>query len=97
MSRLRQQILILYLKNSSLESQTVGWSLFDGAARPDKLQMQTGDSYEPPYPSVLAAMQDGWMVMQFPTLPKFETGHEHETGHLPYEYILERRVDLDDL
>lgn len=97
MSRLRQQILILHLASSSLESQTVAWAFFDGAARPDQRQMQSGDTEEPPYPSVLAAMQDGWFVIQLPTLPVYLPGHEHETGHLPYEYVLERKVDLDNL
>src|SRR4051812_43483653 len=97
MSRLRQQILILHLATSSLESKTVAWALFDGAAQPDQRQMQSGDTEEPPYGSVLAAMQDGWFVIQAPTLPIYIPGHEHETGHLPYEYMLERKVDLDNL
>jgi hypothetical protein len=44
----------------------------------------------------LAAMQDGWHVIQLPTLPIYQAGHEHESGHLPYEYVLERKVDLDN-
>jgi len=95
MSKLRQQILILHLATSSLESNTVAWAVFDGAASADKRQMQSGDSDEPPYSSVLAAMRDGWNVIQLPVLPTFVTGHEHENGNLPYEYVLERKVDLD--
>jgi hypothetical protein len=95
-SKLRQQILILHLATSSLESKTVAWAFFDGAAGADKRQMQAGDSDEPPYGSVLAAMQDGWHVIQLPTLPIYQAGHEHESGHLPYEYVLERKVDLDN-
>lgn len=97
MSKFRQQILVLHLATSSLESQTVAWAFFDGAAGADARQMQSGDTDEPPYRSVLAAMQDGWRVFQFPTLPVYLPGHEHETGHLPYEYVLERIVDLDNL
>jgi len=59
-------------------------------------QMQSGDQSEPPYRSVLDAMRDGWFVLQVPTLPYFVAGREHETGHLPYEYVLERTVTLDD-
>jgi hypothetical protein len=58
--------------------------------------MQSGDQEKPPYRSVLAAMRDGWFVMQLPTLPTYARGHEHEVGHLPYEYILERRVRIDE-
>lgn len=96
MSQTRQQILILHLANSNLESKTVAWALYDGAAPADKLQMNSGDSTEPLYESVLAAMRAGWNVIQLPTLPVYIPGHEHETGHLPYEYVLERKVNIDE-
>ena len=67
----------------------------DGAAPEDQQQMQSGDQETPPYRSVLAAMRDGWFVIQIPALPRFFRGHEHETGHLPYEYVLERRVAIN--
>ena len=97
MAQLRQQLLILNPGNSSPESGIVAWAFYDGAANPEKPQMQSGDSNEPPYRSVLAAMQDGWRVMQVPAMPHFETGREFDTGHLPYEYVLERMVDIDNL
>ena len=93
---LRQQILILHLANPDLESQTVAWALYDGALPADKKQMQTGDQQEPPYKSVLHAMRDGWFVMQLPQLPYFIHGLEHETAHLPYEFVLERRVEINE-
>ena len=95
MSKLRQQILILHLSNSELDSQTVAWALYDGAAASaDKIQMQSGDQDKPPYRSVLDAMRDGWFVLQVPTLPYYVRGHDHEVGHLPYEYVLERKVEI---
>lgn len=96
MSTQRQQILVLCLASPDLASATVAWSLYDGALPRDAMQMQTGDGSEPPYPSVVAAMQDGWRVMQFPSLPAYVHGHEHDTGHLPYEYVLERMVSIGD-
>jgi hypothetical protein len=89
---LRQQILILHLAHPDLDAATIAWALYDGAKPEGALQMQTGDEDTPPYKSVLAAMRDGWFVMQLPTMPTFHRGEEHETGHLPYEYVLERRV-----
>ena len=94
MSKQRQQILILHLTSPDLASRTIAWALYDGAASSDQKQMQSGDSDEPPYHSVLAAMRDGWNVLQVPALPYFAYGHEHETGHLPYEYVLERKVEV---
>jgi hypothetical protein len=91
---LRQQILILHLASPDLAARTIAWALYDGAAPADGRQMQSGDSDEPPYSSVLDAMRDGWFVLQVPPLPVFARGREHETGHLPYEYVLERKVEM---
>jgi hypothetical protein len=96
MSNLRQQILIMHLSNPELNSNTVAWALYDGALQKGKQQMNSGDEEKPPYPSVLEAMQDGWFVIQLPTLPYYIRGEEHEVGHLPYEYILERRVTVHE-
>ncbi|MCQ6563217.1 hypothetical protein [Paenibacillus mendelii] len=96
MSKTRQQILILHLADSSLESHTVAWALYDGAKSKDELQMNTGDSQTPPYRSVLDAMRDGWNVLQLPTMPVYRSGFEHELGALPYEYVLERKVTIDE-
>lgn len=96
MSTVRQQILILHLANSDLASRTVAWALYDGASHTGARQMQSGDEDEPPYASVLEAMRDGWNVLQLPTLPTYLPGHEHETGHLPYEHALERKVSIDE-
>lgn len=95
MQQERQQILILCLSDSDLASKTVAWSVYDGSRPPGDVQMQTGDETEPPYASVLTAMQDGWRVIQLPSLPSYARGHEHETGHLPYECVLERMVTID--
>lgn len=93
MSKLRQQILILHLSQPELDSETIAWALYDGAKAEEQLQMQSGDEEKPPYRSVLAAMRDGWFVIQIPSLPYFIRGQEHEVGHLPYEYVLERKVE----
>ncbi len=91
----RQQILILHLEQPDLNSKTVAWALYDGSKPMRALQMQTGDSNVPPYESVLDAMRDGWNVIQLPTMPVFLSGHEWEQGHLPYEYVLERKVTVE--
>ncbi|GCE16022.1 hypothetical protein [Tengunoibacter tsumagoiensis] len=96
MSKLRQQILILHLKSSDLASKTIAWACYDGALSASERQMQSGDSVTPPYSSVLEAMQDGWFVIQLPALPTYLPGHEHETNNLPYEYVLERKVEINE-
>ena len=85
----RQQILILCLATPDLGSPVLAWSFYDGTGRATGM---SGDSETPPFPSVLAAMKEGWRVIQFPMLLPRPAGHEHETSHLRFEYVLERLV-----
>lgn len=94
MSNVRQQLLILHLALPDLNSKTVAWALYDGSLPAGEIQMNAGDQMEPPYESVVAAMQDGWFVIQIPPLPTYFRGSEHENGHLPFEYVLERKVTI---
>jgi hypothetical protein len=96
MSSTRQKILILHSSAPDLESRTVAWALYDSTIPKGQLQMNTGDSNEPLYDSVLDAMRDGWNIIQLPTMPVFRSGFEHEQGHLPYEYVLERKVTIHE-
>ena len=52
-----------------------------------------GDASQPPYDSVLAAMKDGWRVIQVPSLQTAPAGQEHETAFLRFEYVLEKLVE----
>ena len=52
-----------------------------------------GDADEPPYSSVLAAMRDGWRVIQLPQLRAAAAGAEHATAFLEYEFVLEKMVE----
>ena len=96
MSQVRQQILVLYLSESSLDSGTVAWSKYDGATSKGDPQMESGDSDTPPYASVLDAMRDGWFVIQISPMPVYQSGYEHELGYLPYEFVLERKVTIHE-
>ena len=90
MAELRQQILVLYLHNPDLASQVRAWTIYDGTGRQ---QHTTGDSTKPPYPTALAAMRDGWRVIQFPQQFPAYPGTEYTTAFLKYEYILEKMVE----
>jgi hypothetical protein len=87
---LQQQLLVLYAANSSPDSPIGAWSLFDGTGREKHM---AGDADQPPYPSVLAAMRDGWRVIQMPQLRAPARGAEHDTDFLPYEFVLEKMVE----
>lgn len=42
---MRQQVLILFLANSALDAEVIGWSSYDGTGR---TRPTTGDGDEPP-------------------------------------------------
>ena len=75
----RQQLLVLCLHTADLESRVVAWSFYDGTGRELRT---TGDSDEPPFDSVLAAIRAGWRVVQFPQQYPAYPGMEYNTSYL---------------
>ncbi|MEV0174157.1 hypothetical protein AB0I00_23935 [Streptomyces sp. NPDC050803] len=92
-SAVRQQVLVLYLGTSALDSWVVGWSLYDGTGRTSPT---TGDSDEPPYETGLAALCDGWRLIQAAQLIPPSPGHEYDVSFLKHEFFFEKLVDLGD-
>jgi hypothetical protein len=87
---MRQQILYLWLAEGALDTETVGWAFHDGAAGkgpgvPDA---------DPPYRTGLAALEEGWCLIQSPAPYPLHPGAEHEVSYLANEFIFERRVDV---
>ncbi|KOV83184.1 hypothetical protein [Nocardia sp. NRRL S-836] len=83
----RQQVLVLYLSTSALDSHVVGWARYDGtgASRPT-----TGDSDEPPYPDGVAALRDGWRLFQAAQLLPPHPGGEYDVSFLKHEFFFEK-------
>ena len=92
MSKLRQQVLVLYLADSALDSTVVGWTLYDGTGRALPV---TGDDNTPPYETGLDALKDGWRAIQFPLLIPPYPGTEYATSFLKHEFIFERMEEID--
>jgi len=90
MPHMRQQVLVLYLETSALDSEVIGWSQYDGTAR--HLHM-AGDSEEPPYATGLDALCDGWRLFQASPLLPHGSGDEFRTGYLKYEFFFEKLVN----
>jgi hypothetical protein len=92
----RQRILILYLANSCLASETCAWAEYDGTGLHPYADTigQDGSDPQPPYASALAAMKDGWRVIRFPAEQWLTTDTAGRTGPLPYEFILEKIEDV---
>ncbi len=89
-SPLRQQVLVLYLQTSALDSDVIGWSEYDGTGTDVHM---AGDSDEPPYDSGLDALRDGWRLFQASQLQPHAPGDEFRTGYLKYEFFFEKLVE----
>ncbi|MDT0318501.1 hypothetical protein [Streptomyces millisiae] len=89
----RQQVLVLYLGSSALDSDVVGWARYDGTGRTSPT---TGDSEEPPYATGVAALRDGWRLFQAAQLIPPYPGHEYDVSFLKHEFFFEKLVDLRD-
>lgn len=89
----RQKVLVLYLRNSALDSGVVSWALWDGtgATRP-----MPGDGDAPPYATGLDALRDGWRLLQMAPLAQPAPGGEFTTGYQKYEFVFERLVETTD-
>lgn len=88
----RQNLLLLYLADSALDAPVVAWSSYDGTGVTETM---AGDSDEPPYKSGLAALRDGWRLIQMSQLTPHAPGSEFTTSYLKYEFIFEQLVDVN--
>ncbi|SDD54161.1 hypothetical protein [Auraticoccus monumenti] len=87
---LRQQVLVLYLSSSALDSNVTGWTRYDGTGRS---RPTMGDSDQPPYATGLDALLDGWRLIQMSQLLPHPRGEEYEVSYLPFEFLFEKIVD----
>lgn len=85
----RQQVLILYLANSALDSRVVSWAMYDGTGQHEHLP---GDSGVPPYATGLAALRDGWRLLQMSELHPPAPGREFTVSYQRYEFLFEKLV-----
>ena len=81
----RQQVLYLYSKSTNMRSPVASWALYD----PTRPQQPVLPSAEPPYESVLAAVADGWRVVQFP-IAKLYDYEGQDNDYLGFEFVLEK-------
>ncbi len=86
----KQQVLVLYLKSSALDSEVAGWAVYDGTG---KTHHMAGEAEEPPYKSGVSALRDGWRLIQASPLVPEAPGNEFRTGYLKYEFFFEKLAD----
>ena len=86
----RQQVLYLWLAEGALDTNTIAWAFHDGT-RGEGPPIAEG---EPPYVNGVAALEDGWFLIQSPAPYLLHPGAEHGTSYLPNEFVFERRVEV---
>ena len=84
----RQQILYLWANGSALDSGTIGGAFHDGTEGDGPAIPTTS----PPYATGVAALRDGWMLLQSSPLVPPGPGEEHRNSYLEYEFVFERRI-----
>jgi len=89
----RQQVMVLYLGSSALDSPVIAWSHYDGTG---KNHHMAGDSEEVPYHSGLDALLAGWRLIQASPLVSHVSGDEFRTDYLKYEFFFEKWLDCDE-
>ena len=88
-SALRQQVLVLYLANSSLDSEVLGWAIYDGAGHASS---QTRHHPVRPFGTGLAALRAGWRLLCASPLIPAAPGAEYATSFQKFEFFFERLV-----
>jgi hypothetical protein len=86
---MRQQVMVLYLTDSALDSAVIGWSHYDGTGAQEHM---AGDADTPPYRTGLEALRDGWRLFQASQLVPHAPGAEFRTDYLKYEFFFEKLV-----
>lgn len=88
---MRQKVLVLYLANSALDSPVVGWAQYDGTGETFHM---AGDADRPPYKTGLAALRDGWRLLQASQLLPHARGEEFDLAYLKYEFYFEKMCEV---
>lgn len=88
----RQQVMVLYLASSALDTRVIAWSFYDGTGQK---RYMAGDNDEPPFRTGLDALQDGWRLIQANPLVSHVSGDEFRTDYLKYEFFFEKMVNVD--
>ena len=91
--RMRQQVMVLYTATSALDTHVVAWAFYDGTG---KTRHMSGDNDDVPYATGLAALEDGWRLIQASPLVSHTSGDEFRTDYLKYEFFFEKLVKIDE-
>ena len=96
--------MLLWLSEPTLSAPVLGWAFHDGTAgagpQPFDTQQLAGDEPDrqsgagAPYADGVAALIDGWRVIQIAPQRPPVAGSEHMVSVLPNEFVFERMIDI---
>ncbi len=89
---LRQQVMVLWLADSALDSQVIGWTFYDGAAPPGTPVPPVDPATPAPYPNGLEALRDGWRLLHMAALTPRADDVDRAPSFLRHEFVFERLV-----
>ena len=87
-----QDILVFFQTTPALDAQVVAWARYE-ASRGAGIEDLVEES-EPPYQDAMAAMRDGWQVIQMSELKHRSPRDGYELGPLPYQTVLAKFNEL---
>lgn len=87
-----QDILVFFQTTPALDAQVVAWARYE-ASKGTGLGDLVEES-DPPYHNAMAAMRDGWQVIQMSELKHRSPQEGYELGPLPYQIVLSKFNEL---
>jgi hypothetical protein len=86
----RQQVLYLWLAEGALDTNTIAWAFHDGT----KGRGPGLPDCEPPFGNGVAALEEGWSLLQSPAPYITQPGAEHGASYLANEFVFVRSVEV---
>ena len=87
-----QDILVLFQTSPALDVTPVAWAWYE-ASKGTGIDDLVEES-EPPYENAMAAMRDGWQVIQMSEYKQRSAEDGYELGPIPYQTVLSRFSEL---
>lgn len=88
-----QDILVFYQTSPALDVAPVAWARYE-ASKGTGIDDLVEES-EPPYRNAMAAMRDGWQVIQMSEYKQRNEADGYELGPIPYQTVLSRFSEME--
>lgn len=89
-----QDILVFFQTSPGLDITPSAWSRYE-ASKGTGIKNLVEET-EPPYKHALAAMRDGWQVIQMSEMKHRSADDGYELGPLPYQTVMSRFCELQE-